>query len=344
MTWHFILFLSIFRPVSRQRALTRNPHLLVSWPFFFFFLSPVQKVEEKAILPHSWQPSYFIMLWSTLCPVWLTTASGPVPRFFMQGLRFNHVVNVKEGNEGLALGSLWWFGVSESREGRVPSFEYRRKMAVGAAAVAVAGSSVRNEGRRERKMYIKRSSWRWRIKRVSLSLLFRDIPLKSERIARACPPFVVNPQPRTAPVPCGRSRYTMTSPCRTSAPFCASPALIGSSYLHFRLGYFSFRNLVLWVLIKYKMAEQKRFRFGRSLSERWRRSTTSETVERIWMRLRQVTLQGKCQTQKTWPNFSFEKKTTKKRGEISSSRFCVESKDPSRYTFHFFSIISSFLV
>ena len=47
------------------------------------------------------------------------------------------------------------------------------------------------------------------------------------------------------------------------------------------------------------MAEQKRFRFGRSLSERWRRSTTSETVERIWMRLRQVTLQGKWQTQKT---------------------------------------------
>lgn len=40
------------------------------------------------------------------------------------------------------------------------------------------------------------------------------------------------------------------------------------------------------------MAEQRRFRFGRSLSERWRRSATGETVERIWMRLRQVTLQG----------------------------------------------------
>lgn len=44
------------------------------------------------------------------------------------------------------------------------------------------------------------------------------------------------------------------------------------------------------------MAEQRRHRFGRSLSERWRRSGTGEKVERIWMRLRQATLQGKKTT------------------------------------------------
>lgn len=39
-------------------------------------------------------------------------------------------------------------------------------------------------------------------------------------------------------------------------------------------------------------SQQRRIRFGRSLSERWRRSATGETVERIWMKLRQATLQG----------------------------------------------------
>lgn len=39
-------------------------------------------------------------------------------------------------------------------------------------------------------------------------------------------------------------------------------------------------------------AELRRSRFGRSLSERWRRSASGETVERIWFKLRQQTLQG----------------------------------------------------
>lgn len=38
--------------------------------------------------------------------------------------------------------------------------------------------------------------------------------------------------------------------------------------------------------------EKRRLVFGRSLSEKLRCSTTGETVERIWMRLRQVKLQG----------------------------------------------------
>jgi hypothetical protein len=38
--------------------------------------------------------------------------------------------------------------------------------------------------------------------------------------------------------------------------------------------------------------EKRRLVFGRSLSEKLRCSTTGETVKRIWMRLRQVKLQG----------------------------------------------------
>ena len=38
--------------------------------------------------------------------------------------------------------------------------------------------------------------------------------------------------------------------------------------------------------------EKRRLVFGRSLSEKLRCSTTGETVERIWTRLRQVKLQG----------------------------------------------------
>lgn len=44
---------------------------------------------------------------------------------------------------------------------------------------------------------------------------------------------------------------------------------------------------------KKKMAgDKRRFIFGRSLSEKLKCSSTGETVERIWMRLRQVKLQG----------------------------------------------------
>jgi hypothetical protein len=42
--------------------------------------------------------------------------------------------------------------------------------------------------------------------------------------------------------------------------------------------------------------EKRRLVFGRSLSEKLRCSTTGETVERIWMRLRQVKLQGSTTT------------------------------------------------
>lgn len=38
--------------------------------------------------------------------------------------------------------------------------------------------------------------------------------------------------------------------------------------------------------------DKRRFIFGRSLSEKLKCSSTGETVERIWMRLRQVKLQG----------------------------------------------------
>lgn len=45
--------------------------------------------------------------------------------------------------------------------------------------------------------------------------------------------------------------------------------------------------------------EKRRLVFGRSLSEKLRCSTTGETVERIWMRLRQVKLQGSTTTHST---------------------------------------------
>lgn len=39
-------------------------------------------------------------------------------------------------------------------------------------------------------------------------------------------------------------------------------------------------------------AEARRSRFGRSLSERWRRSASIDKVERLWAKLRLHTIQG----------------------------------------------------